>query len=117
MGYVYVFRHGSDDQFKIGRTTKVEKRLKQLQTGSPKSLTVFDVIETTDAKDGEAFLHRRLAHKRLIGENFGLTPDEMREAIGQARRFLEELPQQREVQERVEQLSSVESSDEMLPPT
>jgi hypothetical protein len=75
------------------------------------------VIETANAKDGEAFLHRRLAHKCLIGENFALTPDEMREAMGQARRFLEELPQQREVQERVEQLSSVESSDEMLPPT
>ena len=117
MGYVYVFRHGSDDQFKIGRTTNVAKRLKQLQTGSPKSLTVFDEIETADAKDGEAFLHRRLAHKCLIGENFALTPDEMREAIGQARRFLEDLPRQREVRERVEQLSSVESSDEMLPPT
>jgi hypothetical protein len=117
VGYVYVFRHGGDDQFKIGRTANVDKRLKQLQTGSPKSLTVFDVIETADAKDGEAFLHRRLAHKCLIGENFALTPDEMREAMSQARRFLEELPQRREVQERVDQLSSAESSDDMLSPT
>jgi hypothetical protein len=117
VGYVYVFRHGDDDQFKIGRTANVAKRLKQLQTGNPKSLTVFDVIETADAKDGEAFLHRRLAHKCLIGENFALTSDEMREAMGQARRFLEELPERREVQERLDELSSVESSDEMLSPT
>ena len=117
MGYVYVFRHGDNDQFKIGRTANVEKRLKQLQTGSPKPLTVFDLIETADAKDGEAFLHRRLAHKCLIGENFALTPDEMREAMGQAREFLEELPQQREVHDRLDELSSVESGDEMLPPT
>jgi hypothetical protein len=117
VGYVYVFRHGDDDQFKIGRTANVEKRLKQLQTGSPKPLTVFDVIETADARDGEAFLHRRLAHKCLIGENFALTPDEIREAMGQARSLLDELPQRRETQERLEPLSSIESSDEMLPPT
>ena len=117
MGYVYAFRHGDGDQFKIGQTAKVEKRLKQLQTGSPKPLTVFDVIETADAKDAEAFLHQRLAHQRLIGENFALTPEEMQDAMGQARRFLEELPQRREVQERLKQLDSVESNDEMLPPT
>jgi hypothetical protein len=117
VGYVYFFRHGDDDQFKIGQTANVERRLKQLQTGSPKPLTVFDVIETADAKDVEAFLHRRLAHKCLIGENFALTPAEIRAAMGQARRFLDELPQRREVQERLEPFSSIESSDEMLPPT
>jgi len=41
----------------------------------------------------------------------------MREAMGQARRFLEELPERRGVQERLDELSSVESSDEMLSPT
>jgi hypothetical protein len=117
VGYVYVFRHGHDDQFKIGRTANVDKRLRQLQTGSPKPLTVFDVIETADTKEGEEFLHRRLAHKRLIGENFALTPDEVREAAGHARSFLEELPQRREEQNRLQQLSSVESSEEMLPAT
>lgn len=117
VGYMYVFRHGDNDQFKIGLTANVEKRLKQLQTGSPKSLMVFDVIESVNAKDGEAFLHRHLAHKRLIGENFALTPEEMREAMRNARKFLEELPQRREVQERLDELGSVESSDEMLPPT
>jgi Meiotically Up-regulated Gene 113 (MUG113) protein len=117
VGYVYVFRHGDRDQFKIGRTANVEKRLRQLQTGSPKPLTVFAVIETADAKDGEAFLHQRLAHKCLIGENFALTPEEMQDAMAQAARFLEELPQRREVQERLKQLNLLESNDEMLPPT
>ena len=53
----------------------------------------------------------------FIGENFALTPDEIREAMGQARSLLDELPQRRETQERLEPLSSIESSDEMLPPT
>jgi hypothetical protein len=117
VGYVYVFRHGDDDHFKIGRTATVEKRLKQLQTGSPKPLTVFDVIETTDAKEGEKFLHRRLAHKCLIGENFELTPDEVREAVNQARSFLEELPRLKEEKSQLQQLSLVESSEEMRPAT
>lgn len=117
MGYVYVFRYGDDDHFKIGRTANVNKRLKQLQTGSPRPLTVFELIETTDAKEGEEFLHRRLAHKCLIGENFALAPEEVREAVGEARTFLEELPLRREQQSRVEQLTSIESSEEIFPPT
>jgi hypothetical protein len=117
MGYVYVFRYGHDDQFKIGRAVNVAKRLKQLQTGSPKPLTIFEVIETDDAREGEKFLHQQLAHKRLMGENFDLTPDEAREAMRRARIFLEELPQRREEESRLRQLSSIESSDDMLAPT
>jgi Meiotically up-regulated gene 113 len=117
VGYVYVFRYGHDDQFKIGRAANVAKRLKQLQTGSPKPLTVFEVIETEDAREGEKFLHQQLAHKRLIGENFSLTPDEAQEAMRRARIFLEELPQRREEESRLQQFSSIESSDDMLAPT
>ena len=117
MAYVYAFRHGDGQEFKIGRTASVAKRLKQLQTGSPRTLTVFDVIETDHAKEGEEFLHARLAYKCLIGENFALTPDEVRDAMCQARSFLEELPHRLELQNRLEELGSVESGDEVLPTT
>lgn len=116
---VYAFRHGQGNHFKIGRTANVQKRLKQLQTGSPQPLTVFDVIDATipDSKECEEFLHRQLAHKCLIGENFELTPAEVRAAMDEARKFLDELPQRRAEQARLQQLSSMESSDEMLPAT
>ena len=68
MGYVYAFRHGHEDEFKFGQTSNLEQRLKSLQTGCPKPLTLFDCIETDDYKDGEKFILRRLAHKRLTGE-------------------------------------------------
>jgi hypothetical protein len=117
VAYIYAFRHGDGQEFKIGRTANVEKRVKQLQTGNARSLTVFDVIETDYAKHGEAFLHERLAHKCLIGENFALTPGEVKDAMGQARSFLEQLPRRLELQNRVEELGTVESGNEMLPAT
>jgi hypothetical protein len=117
VGYVYVFRHGHDDHFKIGRTKNVEGRLKQLQTGSPRPLTVFDVIETPYALEGEKYLHRRLAHKCVSGENFGLPPDEVRDAVSKARKYLEALPLLREEQRRLEPFSSMANTAEMLPAT
>jgi hypothetical protein len=36
MACVYIFRHGNENKFKIGRTKKsAEIRLKELQTGNP----------------------------------------------------------------------------------
>ena len=38
MACVYIFRHGKENKFKIGRTKKSAKiRLKELQTGNPLS--------------------------------------------------------------------------------
>jgi hypothetical protein len=116
MGYVYAFRHGHQDEFKFGRTTNLEQRRKTLQTGSPKPLTLFECIETDDYKDAEAFILRRLAHKRLTGEFFAVTADEASEAMEACRAYLEnDLPQWREEDQEVAELSTIESSPEMLP--
>jgi Meiotically up-regulated gene 113 len=115
MGYVYAFRHGRENEFKFGRTTNLERRRKTLQTGCPKPLTVFDYIETDDAKNGENFILRRLASKRLTGEFCAVTEDEAREAMAACRFFLEsELPRYREEDGKVAELSAVESGSEML---
>ena len=46
MAYVYILRHGRENKFKIGRTTKsVKVRLKELSTCNP-DLAIFDIIET-----------------------------------------------------------------------
>lgn len=116
MGYVYAFRHGHEDEFKFGQTTNLEQRRKTLQTGCPKPLALFDYLETDDYKDGEKFILRRLAHKRLTGEFFAVTADEAREAMEACRAYLEnELPRWREEDHEVDELSTIESGPEMLP--
>src|SRR5262245_57583150 len=101
MAFVYILRSGDDELFKIGRTRRaVQARIKQLSTGNPYELTVFDVIETEYDGDCETYLHGRLRTKRLTGdarEFFAISPDELAEAIRDAREFLEEfVPRQRE---------------------
>ena len=116
MGYVYAFRHGHEDEFKFGQTTNLEQRRKTLQTGCPKPLALFDYLETDDYKDGEKFILRRLAHKRLTGEFFAVTADEAREAMEACRTYLKnELPLWREEDHEVDELSTIESGPEMLP--
>jgi hypothetical protein len=66
MTCVYIFRHGKENKFKIGRTKKSAKiRLKELQTGNP-DLTTFDVIETEHGTAIEKYVHRRLSTKKII---------------------------------------------------
>jgi hypothetical protein len=66
MACVYIFRHGNENKFKIGRTKKSAKvRLKELQTGNP-DLTIYDVIETECDTAIENYLQRRLATKKII---------------------------------------------------
>jgi predicted phage-related endonuclease len=66
MACVYIFRHGKENKFKIGRTKKSAKlRLKELQTGNP-DLTIYDVIETEYDTAVEKYIHRRLATKKII---------------------------------------------------
>lgn len=116
MGYVYAFRHGREDEFKFGQTTNLAQRLKTLQTGCPKPLSLFDCVETDDYRAGEKFILRRLAHKRLIGEFCAVTADEARDAMEACRAYLEnELRLWREEDHKVDELSAIESGHEMLP--
>ncbi|PPI89215.1 GIY-YIG nuclease family protein [Nocardia nova] len=57
MGYIYAFRLGQEDLFKIGQTTMTpEKRRRTLQTGCPHELVLFDVIETDEYKATEKYI-------------------------------------------------------------
>lgn len=94
-GSVYVLRSGSSNLFKIGRTKgSVDKRIKQLNTGNPHSLVVFDVIETEEASHCETYLHQRLRTVKHFGsggtEFFEITPDELISILQDARTFLNE---------------------------
>jgi hypothetical protein len=100
--------------FLIG--TRLVQRRKSLQTGCPRTLTLFDSIETDDAKEGEAFILRRLAHRQLIGEIFAVTQGEASAAMEACRTYLEnQLPLWRAEDHKVAGLSAIESGPEMLP--
>jgi hypothetical protein len=118
MAFVYILRSGSEDLFKIGRTRgDLEARIKQLSTGNPYPLTVFDVIETDDDAPCETYLHGSLRSRRCTEsgarEFFSLTTTELEEAIRDARRYLEEdLPKQKEA----DRLAEEESDGRILRP-
>jgi hypothetical protein len=104
VGYVYVLRSGESDHFKVGRTERnVADRVKQLSTGNPSPLIIFDVIETPYAAKCETFLLNRLQPRRSrdsgAKEFFVIEPDEMRVEVRLARDYAEnDLPKVTQVQ-------------------
>lgn len=72
---IYFVRAAETSAVKIGFSTDVAKRLKQLQTGSPQRLVLEMMIVGTHALEAE--LHRRLKYHKvhLRGEWFDLDAD------------------------------------------
>lgn len=76
MSKIYLLQVG--DYFKIGYTkNSVEKRVKQLQTGSSEEITIKQVFETKHGMKVERALHSVLSHKRIIGEFFDLSLEDL----------------------------------------
>lgn len=68
MAFVYIFRSGSENIFKIGKSRDPAKRRNQLSTGNPHKLTELDRIQTDDGQQSccEKFLQNKLRSKRVI---------------------------------------------------
>jgi hypothetical protein len=64
---IYVVQRGQDGPIKIGMTTRLSVRLKQLQTGSSEPLIVIRKLYLSDF---EAAFHANLREFRLQGEWF-----------------------------------------------
>jgi hypothetical protein len=67
-GFVYCIVHHERGAAKIGYSADPERRFRQLQTGSPDLLTLFDKMPGDTAL--EAGFHRYFANRRLVGEWF-----------------------------------------------
>jgi len=77
--YVYFISNGNN-AVKIGKSNDPAKRVKELQTGSPHTLTLIRKINhyiDKAAHDVEQQYHELLASKRLKGEWFELTDNEV----------------------------------------
>ena len=56
--HLYIMQQHATGAFKVGRSSDVEARLKQLQTGSPYKLRIVLVLENQGTRERE--IHRRL---------------------------------------------------------
>jgi hypothetical protein len=74
-GFVYVLQ--ADSYYKIGLSTNVEKRVKQLSTLPPFDVALIHKIETEDMHQLESELHERFAEKRANGEWFELSEEDL----------------------------------------
>ncbi|MCU0492381.1 MAG: GIY-YIG nuclease family protein [Chloroflexaceae bacterium] len=72
---VYLFKAGT--AYKIGVTTDVGKRRKQVQAQCADPLEIIHVITDGDAKQIERQLHETFHHRWLHGEWFELTPQDV----------------------------------------
>lgn len=64
-GYVYLFRLGTSDRYKIGRTGNIEQRFRAISTAAPDTLDMVHRILTDDPSGIEAYWHKRFGRQRL----------------------------------------------------
>ena len=74
-GHIYLLRHGNE--YKIGRSTDPTRRYKEIRVQMPLDAEEVHVIETDDTVGIEAYWHNRFADKRLNGEWFRLTAQDV----------------------------------------
>jgi hypothetical protein len=75
MGFVYLIgEKNGENKYKIGstRASNINKRLKQLQTGSSSELYIKDYYETSEPFKLEKMLHNHFNSSNIIGEWFEL---------------------------------------------
>jgi len=75
-GFVYLIR-AETGVFKIGKATNVARRMANLGHLSPVALELVHTISAFNALAAESDLHRRFRARRVRGEWFALTPEDV----------------------------------------
>ena len=69
---------------KVGYSNNIPRRLRNLQTGNPREISVMGFIRTEDCAEDrrvEADLHRRLKEDVVRGEWFSVAPEQIFDAL------------------------------------
>lgn len=77
-GYVYLAA-SNNGSWKIGTTRDIERRLSQLQHQSPTLIRLETWTFSEDPRNLEKMLHEKFSAKRLYGEWFELSPEDVEE--------------------------------------
>lgn len=86
MGNVYLITNG--DYYKIGITKgNITKRIQSLQTGNPNPLILVNSYTSNNYRKIESWFHRHYRDKRLEGEWFDLTHDDVDSFLIEATKF------------------------------
>lgn len=75
IGYVYLLKSGK--YYKIGRSNAPGRREREIALHMPEESKMIHKISTDDPAGIEAYWHNRFAKKRLNGEWFALSNEEM----------------------------------------
>lgn len=79
-GFVYLFR--AQSMYKIGHSNDPAQRLQALKTGLPCAIECVHIIPCEDAYSAELALHGLYAQKRVQGEWFALSDEDVRHISG-----------------------------------
>lgn len=77
-GYVYIIK-GKAGHYKIGKTTDPDVRIKNLGVVLPFKIKPIHIIECQNRHEAETTLHHRYWHRRIAGEWYKLTAEDLNE--------------------------------------
>ena len=76
IGHVYLLKH--DKVYKIGKSIDASRRYKDIKIQMPHKTEEIHIIKTDDPSGIEAYWHNRFKDKRLEGEWFKLSADDVK---------------------------------------
>lgn len=80
MIHVYFIKNTFTNNYKIGKTKNLDKRLKQLQTGCDSQLIIYKYIETINFKT-ETHIHNYFKKYKILGEWYNITSNDIDKII------------------------------------